>query len=52
MLERKKLNLRIDADLDICLLIISQGLGERKFSECVEGILNFLPPAPVGVQVC
>ena len=29
MLERKKLNLRIDADLDICLLIISQGLGRE-----------------------
>ena len=44
MLEGKVLNLQIDANLDFCLLIISQGLGKKIQTVCRRNI-EFLASA-------
>ena len=38
MLERKILNFQIEANLDFCLLIISQGLGKKIQTVCRRNI--------------
>lgn len=51
MLGLMTMNLQTDADLDICLLIVSQ-VWARKFSECIEAESDSLPLALEECSCC